>query len=165
VVVAKVDASAHKDIGGRFDVSGFPTLKWFPKGNKAGEAYSGGRTAEDIVNFITENSDAQRVVGGGFLPEAGRDDALDALAEKYMAEPEQREAILAEAEALVASSENPLAKFYTITMKRIASKGDDFPTTEAARLTRMISSGNIKNDKFVQFSKRVNIVNAFVAEE
>ena len=30
IVVAKVDADAHKDLAGRFDVKGFPTLKYFP---------------------------------------------------------------------------------------------------------------------------------------
>jgi hypothetical protein len=29
VIIAKVDADAHKALGGRFDVKGFPTLKWF----------------------------------------------------------------------------------------------------------------------------------------
>jgi len=29
-VIAKVDADAHKELGTRFGVSGFPTLKFFP---------------------------------------------------------------------------------------------------------------------------------------
>jgi len=34
-------------------VTGYPTLKWFPQGRpEEPEAYSGGRTAEDIVSFI-----------------------------------------------------------------------------------------------------------------
>jgi protein disulfide-isomerase A6 len=32
--IAKVDADQHKELGGRFEVKGFPTLKWFPKGSK-----------------------------------------------------------------------------------------------------------------------------------
>lgn len=31
VVIASVDADAHKSLGGRFGVTGFPTLKYFPK--------------------------------------------------------------------------------------------------------------------------------------
>ena len=31
VVVAKVDADAHRDLGSKYDVSGFPTIKFFPK--------------------------------------------------------------------------------------------------------------------------------------
>lgn len=32
VVIAKVDADAHKDLGSRFSVQGFPTLKFFVDG-------------------------------------------------------------------------------------------------------------------------------------
>lgn len=31
-MIARVDADAHRDVGGKFGVSGFPTLKFFPKG-------------------------------------------------------------------------------------------------------------------------------------
>ncbi len=31
-VLAKVDADSEKDLGTKFDVSGFPTLKWFVNG-------------------------------------------------------------------------------------------------------------------------------------
>jgi len=57
-----VDADAHKDLGGRFGVTGFPTLKYFPKGWKAGDApedYKGGRTFDDIANFISDKSGAK----------------------------------------------------------------------------------------------------------
>ena len=50
VVLAKIDADQYKDIGSKYGVQGFPTLKWFVKG-KALE-YSGGRTADTIVNWI-----------------------------------------------------------------------------------------------------------------
>jgi len=57
VVIAKVDADAHKELGSRFDVHGFPTLKWFPKGNPTSpEAYEGGRTADDIINWINNKA-------------------------------------------------------------------------------------------------------------
>jgi protein disulfide-isomerase A6 len=52
VIIAKVDADAHKDLGSRFEVHGFPTLKFFPKGSKTPKNYEGGRTAEDIINYI-----------------------------------------------------------------------------------------------------------------
>lgn len=32
VVVAKVNADDHRELGERFGVSGFPTLKWIPAG-------------------------------------------------------------------------------------------------------------------------------------
>ena len=56
VIIAKVDADAEKELGSRFGIQGFPTLKFFPKGSKDPEDYNGGRTAEDIMQFINSKS-------------------------------------------------------------------------------------------------------------
>lgn len=56
VVIASVDADKHRELGQRFEVKGFPTLKWFPAGSLTPEAYSGGRTAADIVAFVNEKA-------------------------------------------------------------------------------------------------------------
>jgi len=67
IVIAKVDADKHKDLGGRFGVRGFPTLKFFPKGiaaNKEPEDYNGGRTADDIINFINGRAGSNIKLGG-----------------------------------------------------------------------------------------------------
>ncbi|KAI8829185.1 thioredoxin-like protein [Chytriomyces cf. hyalinus JEL632] len=57
LVIAKVDADAHKTLGEQFKVTGFPTLKWFPKGvTEEPEAYSGGRDLESLAKFITEKT-------------------------------------------------------------------------------------------------------------
>lgn len=37
VVIAKVDADGEKSLGSRFGVSGYPTLKYFPKGSTSAE--------------------------------------------------------------------------------------------------------------------------------
>lgn len=62
MVIAKVDADAERSLGERFDVKGFPTLKWFPKGNTAGEEYDGGRTADTIVSWINQKTGLNRKV-------------------------------------------------------------------------------------------------------
>lgn len=57
VSIAKVDADANKDLGKKFGVQGFPTLKWFSgkKGDK-GEDYEGGRDLESLSSFITQKT-------------------------------------------------------------------------------------------------------------
>lgn len=52
VVIAEVDADAHKSLGGRFGVTGFPTLKWFPKGSTEAVDYSGGRDEDTLVTYV-----------------------------------------------------------------------------------------------------------------
>jgi protein disulfide-isomerase A6 len=44
----------------RYGVSGYPTLKFFPKNNKAGEDYDGGRDLDDFVKFINEKCGTSR---------------------------------------------------------------------------------------------------------
>lgn len=62
VVIAKVDADAERSLGERFDVKGFPTLKWFPKGSTAPEEYEGGRTADTIVSWVNGKTGLSRKV-------------------------------------------------------------------------------------------------------
>ncbi|KAF8926956.1 hypothetical protein BGZ47_002453 [Haplosporangium gracile] len=57
VLIAKVDADAHRELGSRYGIKGFPTLKWFPKGvNGDPEDYSGGRDLDSLAAFVTKKS-------------------------------------------------------------------------------------------------------------
>lgn len=53
----------------RYGISGFPTLKFFPKGNKEGEDYEGGRDLEDFVSFINEKCGTKRDANGQYTSE------------------------------------------------------------------------------------------------
>jgi len=170
VVIAKCDADAHKELAQRFGVSGYPTLKFFPKHNKNGEDYSGGREADDFVKFMNERAGTQRSLGGGFTEKYGRIESMDALAEKFddATTPEAKSAVLAETSAAIAlltsDEQKELGKVYQLTMQRIIEKGDSYATTESARLKRMIEGGSVSAKKKADFAKRRNIVNRFVDE-
>ncbi len=56
VSIAKVDADEHKDLGRRFGVQGFPTLKWFDGKSDKPEDYNGGRDLESLTSFISEKT-------------------------------------------------------------------------------------------------------------
>jgi protein disulfide-isomerase A6 len=56
LVIGKVDADDHKDLGRKFGVQGFPTLKWFDGKSKDPEDYNGGRDIESLTKFITEKT-------------------------------------------------------------------------------------------------------------
>lgn len=55
IALAKLDATEEKDTAGRFEIKGFPTLKWFVDGEEAMD-YSGGRTAPEIVAWIKKKT-------------------------------------------------------------------------------------------------------------
>jgi len=52
VVVAKIDSTENDSPA---DVSGFPTLIYYPAGNKAGITFSGDRTKSAIIDFIVQH--------------------------------------------------------------------------------------------------------------
>jgi protein disulfide-isomerase A1 len=55
VILAKVDATVEKTVSQEHDVKGFPTLKWFIDGKVVAD-YSGGRSANEIVNWIKKKT-------------------------------------------------------------------------------------------------------------
>lgn len=54
VKLAKVDATVEKKVADRFQIQGFPTLKWFVSGNAI--EYNGGRTEKEIVSWVTKRT-------------------------------------------------------------------------------------------------------------
>jgi protein disulfide-isomerase-like protein len=167
VVIAKLDADAHREPATAYGVSGYPTLKWFPKGNKAGEDYSGGREVADFIRFINEKTGTQRIAGGGYSDKYGRIESLDDLAHRFKSSSShQRAAILEETKRAIAdigdSQQQSAAKFYELAMKKILEKGDEsYGVNEAARLKRVLDSGSVAKNKRSDFARRINIVNQF----
>lgn len=56
VQIAKVDADAEKDLGRKYGVQGFPTLKFFDGKSKDPVDYSGGRDLESLQSFISDKT-------------------------------------------------------------------------------------------------------------
>lgn len=67
VTIAKVDADNHKDLGKRFGVSGFPTLKWFDGKSEKPVDYDGGRDLESLAKWVTDKT-GLRLKSKGKLP-------------------------------------------------------------------------------------------------
>ena len=66
-VVANIDADDQKNkgIAGRYEVKGYPTLKFFPAGSKEPVDYNGGRTTAEFVKYLNEQCGTNRAVEGG----------------------------------------------------------------------------------------------------
>jgi len=56
IVIAKFDATVNEADG--VEVSGYPTLKWYPRDNKAGVSYEGERDLPAFKKYIEDNSAA-----------------------------------------------------------------------------------------------------------
>ena len=55
-VLAKVDATEEKDLASKYGVRGFPTLKYFTGDIENPSDYSGGRTENTIVSWLTQRA-------------------------------------------------------------------------------------------------------------
>eukprot|EP00775_Hariotina_reticulata_P003132 gene3132-3410_t len=55
VVVGMVDATAESDLGQKFGVQGYPTIKWFVDGEMVSD-YSGPREADGIVKWLKKKT-------------------------------------------------------------------------------------------------------------
>ncbi|CAE8624359.1 unnamed protein product [Polarella glacialis] len=51
VSITKVDATVEKDLATKFEIKGYPSLVWFEDSTR--HEYTGGRTAETIVDWVT----------------------------------------------------------------------------------------------------------------
>lgn len=96
VVIAKIDADGNRVKGNKYGVTGFPTIKWFPKDNKEEPmAYELSRSVEAFVEFINDHAGTKRNPDGRLKEDAGRIEELDALAVKFVdASEEERSNIL-----------------------------------------------------------------------
>eukprot|EP00484_Ammonia_sp_Unknown_P009401 CAMPEP_0197072014 /NCGR_PEP_ID=MMETSP1384-20130603/209877_1 /TAXON_ID=29189 /ORGANISM="Ammonia sp." /LENGTH=672 /DNA_ID=CAMNT_0042510827 /DNA_START=72 /DNA_END=2091 /DNA_ORIENTATION=- len=56
-VLAKVDATVEEDLAGKYDIGGFPTLKFFTGGDVENPTdYSGGRSESTIIQWVRTRS-------------------------------------------------------------------------------------------------------------
>ncbi|XP_058189942.1 protein disulfide-isomerase like 2-1-like [Rhododendron vialii] len=164
VVIANLDADKHKDLGEKYGVSGFPTLKFFPKSNKAGEDYNGGRDLDDFVTFINEKCGTSRDAKGQLTDKAGIVESLDALVKEFVsAGSEEKKAIFGrieeEAEKLKGSAAR-YGKIYLKAAKSCMEKGADYAKNEIQRVERMLNKA-ISATKADEFTLKKNILSTF----
>ncbi|KAK2996345.1 hypothetical protein RJ639_024949 [Escallonia herrerae] len=164
VVVANLDADKYKDLAEKYGVSGYPTLKFFPKNNKAGEDYDGGRDLDDFVTFINEKSGTSRDGKGELTSKAGIVTALDSLVKEFIsAGSKEKKAVFARIEEEVEKLQGSSARYGKIYLKAAKScmdKGADYAKNEIQRLERILAK-SISSAKADEFTLKKNILYAF----
>uniref|UniRef100_A0A0R0ERR6 protein disulfide-isomerase n=1 Tax=Glycine max TaxID=3847 RepID=A0A0R0ERR6_SOYBN len=142
VVIANVDADKYKDLAEKYGVSGYPTLKFFPKSNKAGENYDGGRDLDDFVAFINEKCGTYRDGKGQLTSKAGIIASLDDLVKEFVsADSNEKKAVYSRLEEEVKKLKGSSARhgdLYLKLAKKGMEKGADYAKNEIQRLERML---------------------------
>ncbi|KAJ6796138.1 protein disulfide isomerase-like 2-2 [Iris pallida] len=166
VVIANLDADNYKDLAEKYGVSGYPTLKFFPKSNKAGEDYDGGRDLNDFVTFINEKCGTSRDAKGQLTSQAGIVASLDALVKELnSAASDEKKAVLSRIEDEVNKLKGSSARYgkvYLKAAKNCVDKGAEYAKKETERLQRMLEK-SISTAKADEFIIKRNILSTFQA--
>jgi protein disulfide-isomerase A6 len=168
VVIAKVDADAHRELGERFGVSGFPTIKYVArdatgKADASAPTYEGGRDLETLVEFVNKQAGTARRSDGSLLQTAGRVAALDALASGFTGSPSTLASAKAAAAALVSSSDVTSAALYLRAFDKVAEKGAAYIPKEIKRLDGMLADEGVSKAKKGEIALRRNVLAAFIS--
>lgn len=162
VVIAKVNADTHKDLAKRFGVTGFPTIKFFPRGKPVDspESYNSGRTADVFLDFIKDKVSQDR----GFA----RVDELDPIAGKIL-KSESMDTVYKELEEKVGSlkdDDKDNGELYLKVVKKAIEKGgSEYFQNEYDRLNKMLDSGNVNQQKAEEMTRKISVLSAFLPQE
>ncbi|SJL09780.1 related to protein disulfide-isomerase A6 precursor [Armillaria ostoyae] len=167
-IVANVDGDDKKnsDLAKRYEVSSFPTIKFFSKDNKEGISYEGGRSEVDFVNFLNEKCGTHRAVGGGLTGKAGRLPNFDALASKFFAAADDlKKSVVEEAKALLASNASKSAQYYFRVMEKQVNGPAGYLEKELNRLESLLKKRSLSPSKLDEIKIKTNILRAFESPE
>lgn len=161
VVIAKVDAEAEnaKATAREQGVTGYPTIKFFPKGSKEAEPYQGARSEQALVDFVNSKAGTHRTVGGGLDGKAGTIPSLDALVTKYLSSGSFKE-LAGEAKKAVKGVQDKYAEYYVKVADKL-SQNEGYATKEFARLRKILSKGGSAPEKVDDIVSRSNILRQF----
>lgn len=159
VIIAELDADAHRDVAQTYGVTGFPTLKIFVNGEP--KDYNGDRSLEDMVEFVNNAAGTARRADGTVDTAYGRIPEIDALLAEIKNLNEENMAKVKEALAKVPEEMEANKKVYENLMKKITEKGVAYIDTEKARIQRFLMSDSVSKLKKGAFRIRSNVLDAF----
>ena len=162
VVIAHLDATEYGDFGDRFDVQGYPTVKFFGKDKKTEPQEFNGREIEDMVTIVNEFTGKFRTADGGLTTQAGRIEALDAIVEAATAIDEDVVTKLTTAGAGMEGADKKNSAVYVAAAKKIIAKGAEYAAKEINRVTGIIDGDSVTAAKKTAFMIKRNVLAVFV---
>lgn len=163
VVVAKVDAEAEnsKATAQEQGVTGYPTIKFFPKGSKTPLDHSGGRSREALVEYLNEQAGTHRSVGGSLDLTAGTIAALDAIIAK--AGGGSLAGVADEFAKAAGVAKDKYAGYYAKVVGKMGASSD-YAKKELARLQGILKKGGLAREKQDDLVSRSNVLRKFLVD-
>lgn len=165
VLIAKVDAEADNSKATAEDqgVKSYPTIKYFPKGSTTPEPYEGGRTEQDLLNFMNGKAGVHRTSGGKLDEIAGKIPSLDSIVSKFTG----GESVASLSEEITSAAQEAKDKYTDYYIKVAGKLGKDqgYVEKELARLQGLIKKGGLAPEKLDDLTSRSNILRVFKGQE
>ncbi|KAF8450040.1 protein disulfide-isomerase A4 precursor [Kalaharituber pfeilii] len=165
VVIAKLNAEdlGSKATAEKYGITGYPTLKFFPKGSNEPVICDAGRSEADILAWVNKRAGTHRVPGGGLDATAGRIAVLDDIIQKFQEDTSSLNTLTEEVTKAAADLTDKYASYYVKVLKKLA-KSTDYVANETKRLERIIAKGNLAPEKADDITIRQNILKQFLGE-
>lgn len=168
VVIAKVDAEADNSKATAKDqeVTGYPTIKFFPAGSKEAEPYAGARSEDSLVAFINAKVGTHRLVGGGLDSMAGTIEVLDTVLSKYITASgfSDIETATEEIKKAAAAVTDKTKEYYLKALAKITGN-PEYAMKEQTRLAGLLKKGGLAPEKIDDLQKRSNILAKFLVKD
>jgi protein disulfide-isomerase A6 len=164
VVIAKVDTTEEEELGRKYDIKGFPTIKYFPAGSAEAEEYEGGRDLDSFVSFINSKMGTQRNKDGTLQLSAGTVPVLNELiaARKAVVDQAFLDALRAASSNFAAGSKDEAhSRTYIKIAEKVIEKGAGYVSAELARLTSLLKKGSLLPKARTTFQLKHNVLSAF----
>ena len=162
VKVAQVDAEANKAVAKEYGVSGYPTIKFFPKESTKPEDYSGSREQNALVDFINGKAGTHRTVGGGLDASAGTVKAIDDLLVNLSGS--NLDDITKKAQKAAKSTKDKSTEYYLKVLEKMSSN-KDYVSKESGRLEGILKKGGLVRSKEDDLTRRLNVLKRFATGE
>ena len=167
-MIAKVDAEGENSKATAQDqgVTGYPTIKFFPKGSTTPEDYNGGRSEDAIVDFMNSKAGTFRVAGGGLNTEAGTIEVLDTVLQKYVTANgiKDVEKATAEIKKAAANIAGKGSEYYLKALAKLTGN-PEYAMKEQTRLAGLLKKGGLAPEKIDDLQKRSNILAKFLIKD
>jgi len=158
VIIAKVDAEVNKAIAQQHGVTGYPTIKFFPKGSATPVDYAGGRDEKSFVTYINEKAGTHRSVGGGLDAMGGTIEALDSIISKFTGS--NLALVTDDVKAVAGGLKDKYADYYMKVLGKLVDN-EGYVQKELTRLEGLLKKGGLGRGKVDDLTSRVNILRKF----
>ena len=162
VKIAQVDAEANKAVAQEYGVTGYPTIKFFPKESTKPEDYSGGREENNFIEFLNDKAGTHRIAGGGLDTKGGTIEALDDVIGHLTST--NLDDITKKAKKAAKGAKNTYTDYYMKVLDKLQSN-KEYVSKESGRLEGILKRGGLERSREDDLTSRLNILKQFAKGE